>query len=237
MSQPTNKPAKTKSPVLRVVFRSYSKAIFLYPLFFFSLVAWMIQSILDNMSSAPPGTGTNPILSIIWIVLFFTNLFIVAFDYPVGKFVLLVLLIAVGILVGVLVLMFVDLPDFGSSGVSSLEFLDIKLTGKFYSVISGILGFILLGVLFEAQFHHVRIEKNEVIVKGFDGFADRYPVQNLRYTMKYSDIFERLLLRAASIDFRLGDQIIPLHTVPFAANKGKDLDDLLSSMKVHIQGA
>jgi hypothetical protein len=72
-------------------------------------------------------------------------------------------------------------------------------------------------------------------VRGFDGFADRYPIGNLRYTIEYTDVFERLALRSAAFTFHIGEKTITIDTVPFASIRAKQLDYLLNAARVSIQ--
>src|SRR4030042_3763147 len=80
----------------RVTLRDFSKGIFFYPLAIYSFVAALIEHFMEDAESggADPSSIAN-ILALIWVVLFFFNVFVVSFDMSTGKFLILILLVAI----------------------------------------------------------------------------------------------------------------------------------------------
>ena len=64
--------------VNEVIVRNYPKVIFLYPLFITSLVCWIVQFSIGT-------ENPNALLANIWMFIFFTNLFVMAFDTSSGN--------------------------------------------------------------------------------------------------------------------------------------------------------
>jgi hypothetical protein len=212
---------KAKNPVNEVVLRSYPKVIFFYPLLFTTLILWIIQAVMGT---------PNPTLGQVWFIMFFVNMFIIAFDFSSTKFFILVLAIVVVLL---LVVFLVDWSSIsGGVGIS----LNIALPVDFYMVMSAVLGFILLFVIIGNQFSYYKVERNEIYYKrGLAGSAERFPVKSLRIHKEIPDIFEYLALRAGSITLIPSkDKVIMLNTVLNVNKKADQIDELLSRIRVEI---
>ena len=215
---------KPKKAVNEVILRSYPKVIFFYPLLFTTLILWLIQA----FSAEPIST-----LGIIWFIVFFANLFVIAFDFSSTKFFILIL----AIVVILLLVIFLVAPTLGpaeDSGTPSE--INLGLPATFYGIMSGILGFILLFVVIGNQFSYYKIERNEIYYKkGLIGSAERFPVRSLRIHKEIPDIFEYLALKAGSITLIPSkDKVIMLNTVLNVNKKSDQIDELLSRMRVEI---
>jgi hypothetical protein len=92
---------------------------------------------------------------------------------------------------------------------------------------------IFLFTLLEAQFKYVKIEANEVYVKGILGDAKRFPTSSLRISEKIDDIFEYFAARAGSVTLEFTGEKNPIHldTVPFFNKKKLQIDELLSTIR------
>ena len=88
---------KVKHPS-EIYLRSYPKVIFFWPLLVTSVVLWIIQALTDPSST----------LGYVWLIVFFINIFVTAFDFSSTKFFVLVL----AILIVVLLVVFMVLPNF-----------------------------------------------------------------------------------------------------------------------------
>jgi fumarate reductase subunit D len=227
MSTPPPKNALHDKPIY---LRDYSKAIFFYPLFLYSAFAWIIQGWQEwsgNDNGAPISW-----VSLIWMIIFFGNLFVTAFDFPSAKALLLFAIIMIIVLVVGLLYATgtIQVSDLNTDSLYSFN-LDIK--AKFYGFVTVILGIVLGFVLLESLFKYVKIETNEVYLKGITGKAERLPTGGLRIKKEISDVFEFIALRSGSITLLVPNhEPIILNTVPFVNKAEKHIDELLSVVKV-----
>ena len=177
---------------------------------------------------AAPDMGST--LGMIFFVVFFANMFVIAFDFSSTKFFILVL----AIVVVVLVVVFSGLLNAAPTGGG--EAFDLALPANFYLVMLIILAFILVMVVLGAHFSYYKIERNEIYYKkGLAGSAERFPVKSLRMHKQIPDIFEYLALRAGSITLIPSkDKVIMLPTVLNINKKAAQIDDLLSRIRVEV---
>jgi hypothetical protein len=212
-----------KKGIQEVTLRSYSKVIFFYPLFFASLVLWILQFIYGDPIA---------LFGFIWMIFFAANLFVVAFDFGSTKFFILLL----AIVIIALLVIFLVLPNVEISGLPAPGEFNIEMTSMFYLIVTVILGFILLLIIIAAHLNYWKIERNEIYHKtGLLADANRYPVRDLRIKKEITDVFEFLVLRAGSITLYTGKgEDFRLPTVPNVNNKIEDLNYLLSHVKVEI---
>ena len=209
----------TKTQENVIYLRNYPKALFFYPLFFTSLILWIIQAFSsENLA----------ILGYIWLIVFITNFFIVSFDFSSTKFFVLILAVVIIVLIVVfLVLPNVELPV-------SPTGLNLGLPADFYMVMTLVIGIILALVVLGNYFDYYKIETNEIYRKhGLFGTADRYPTKSLRLTTEITDVFEFFILRAGSITLIPGTkEVIHLPTVLNVKKKAEQIDKLLSHVEV-----
>ncbi len=202
-----------------IILRSYPKVIFFYPLIFTSLILWIIELFITP----------NSIFGYIWFIVFFANLFVIAFDFSSTRFFVLLLAIVVIILLVVfLVLPNVTIPS--TPGIS----LDLALPAAFYLLITLILAIILAIVIIGNYFDYWKIERNEIYhKKGIFASAERFPAQNIHILKEIPDVFEYFSLRAGSLTIVLGKgNVISLKTVPNINKKAEAIDKLLSYVSV-----
>ncbi|MFX1498170.1 MAG: hypothetical protein ACFFBH_11630 [Promethearchaeota archaeon] len=208
---------KVKS-ITEIKLRSYPKVIFFYPLLIASFVLWILQWIYVD----PVAWFGN-----VWVIIFFVNLFIIAFDFSSTKFFLLLL----AVVIVALVLIFL-IPG-GFIPTPTVEF-NLGLTTEFYFVAMIILIFILGLVILSAQFDYWKIERNEIYhKKGIFTSAERIPTKSLRIKKEIPDVFEFFTLRAGSVTLMPGHgDVIPLTTVLNVNKKAEQIDWLLSHISM-----
>ncbi|MFX1408852.1 MAG: hypothetical protein ACFFA6_00750 [Promethearchaeota archaeon] len=210
-------PSATKKD--EIYLRSYPKVIFFWPLLVFSFTAWLIQFFVED----PIGwLGTT------WMIVFFTNLFVTAFDFSSTKFFVLILAIVVAILLMVFFLL-PNIPTFHVEGFN------LGITALFYAITTLILLIILGFVVLSARFDYWKIERNEIYHKsGIFASAERFPTKGLRIRKEIPDVFEYFMLRAGSISLFPGkaDEVILLPTVLNIKKKEQQIDALLSYVSV-----
>ncbi|MFX1235584.1 MAG: hypothetical protein ACFFBY_13685, partial [Promethearchaeota archaeon] len=208
---------KVKS-VSEVKLRSYPKVIFFYPLLIVSFILWLLQFFFTE----PVAWFGN-----IWMIVFFVNLFITAFDFSSTKFFLLLLAVVI------VVLVIIFLIPGGIVPAATFDF-NLRLTAEFYFVAMIVLIFILGLVLISAQFDYWKIERNEIYhKKGIFTSAERIPTKSLRIKKDIPDVFEFFVLRAGSITLMPGHgDVIPLTTVLNVNKKAEQIDWLLSHISM-----
>lgn len=207
------------------VLRNYSKVIFFYPLFFVSLTFWIIEFSL----------GTNVSwLGTVWLIIFFSNLFVIAFDIPSTKFFIIIL----AIVAFVILFIFLILPNLDSASLDVVNAIEstIRMSATFYLAITMILGIIFLIAVISAHLDFWVIERNEIYhKKGIFESAERFPVKSLRIVKRIPDVFEFFLLRAGSITLLISKtEIHHLNTIVNVSKKADNIDYLLSHMEVEI---
>ncbi len=209
----------TTKTVNEVYLRSYPKVIFLWPLLLVSFVLWILQL----FQPTPLALYGN-----IWLIVLFSNLFIMAFDFSSAKFfVLIMVVVVVLLLVFFLVLPNVSLP-------TPVGEFNLELTSNFYLVITLVLVFILGMVVISARFDYWKIERNEIYhKKGIFSSAERMPTKSLRILKEIPDVFEFFVLRAGSITLMPGHgDVVHLNTVLNISKKQEQIDVLLSYVSV-----
>ena len=215
----SDKPTK---PVTEIYLRSYPKVIFFWPLALVSLVLWLLQLVATGSGAGPLAWYGN-----VWLIVFFVNLFIVAFDFSSTKFFVLILIVVV-----VVILLIFLVPDL-FEGIGGGTF-NPGLTAEFYFVVTVIMAFVLGLVVLGSRFDYWKIERNEIYHKsGIFSSAERIPTKSLRIKKEIPDVFEFFILRAGSITLMPGHgDVIPLPTVLNVNKKQKQIDFLLSYVSV-----
>ena len=210
-----DKPTKT---VTEVFLRSYPKVIFFWPLALISFVLWIVQ-LVDPLPIA--------LLGNVWLIVFFVNMFIVAFDFSSTKFFVLILVVVVVVLLLIFLVpdMFAALPG-GTFNPG--------ITGEFYLVVTLIMALILGLVVLSSRFDYWKIERNEIYHKtGVFASAERMPTKSLRIKKDIPDVFEFFILRAGSITLLPGHgDVINLPTVLNINKKQRQIDFLLSHVSI-----
>jgi len=202
-----------------VILRSYPKVIFFWPLMLVSFILWLLQLLYPT-----------PVqwFGYFWMIVFFVNLFIVAFDFSSTKFFVLILIVVVVILL----LIFLVFPNIQIVPIPG-DF-NIGLTSEFYIIITLVL-LIVLGLVFiGSRFDYWKIERNEIYHKaGIFTSAERIPTKSLRIRKEIPDVFEFFILRAGSITLMPGHgDVIPLTTVLNINKKQEQIDYLLSHISM-----
>ena len=211
--------SKTKT-LNEVYLRSYPKVIFLWPLLLVSFILWILQLLQPTVLQAWYGN--------IWLIVLFSNLFIMAFDFSSAKFFVLIMVVVVIILLVVFLI-------FPNVSIPMLEGeFNLELTANFYLVITLVLVVILGLVLISTRFDYWKVERNEIYhKKGLFASAERMPTKSLRILKEIPDVFEFFALRAGSITLMPGHgDTIHLNTVLNINKKQEQIDVLLSYVSV-----
>ncbi len=207
-----------------LILRDYNPAITYYPLFFYSIIAALIQHFYGTVLLGTPETW----LQIIWVGMLFVCTCVTIFSFPTLK--------VIGIfLVGVVVILVLALLynnhviELSLTQIApSLAHINFGFTTEFYVAMAGIFGLILLTVLLSTRLNYIKIEENEVLIKGILGDVKRFPTLTLKYQKKIVDAFEYILLGAGQITLNFPNELpIQLNCVPRVHNKSDRLDEIL----------
>ncbi|MHA1194212.1 MAG: hypothetical protein ACTSP9_18350 [Promethearchaeota archaeon] len=211
---------KKVKPITEVYLRSYPKVIFLWPLMLTSFILWILQLLQPTTPMAWYGN--------IWLIVFFSNLFIMAFDFSSAKFFLLIM----AVVVVLLLVAFLVLPNV-SIDLGAGDF-NLELSHTFYLVVTLVLALILGFIVISSRFDYWKIERNEIYHKsGIFSSAERIPTKSLRILKEIPDVFEFFALRAGSITLMPGHgDVIPLSTVLNINKKQDQIDYLLSHVSI-----
>lgn len=208
----------------KIIIRSYSKAIFMLPTLILSIFGWIFQAIVKT---------PTPVLEIIWIIIFFVNIFVVFFDFSSSKFLIMIL----GIALTATIIYFTIFPVILNEDLFGDLTVKLGFTSHFYICMTSVLGFCLLIAVILPFFDYYTIERNELYHrKGIFTMAERWTLTNLRFTKEVPDIFEFMMYRAGTIKFYpTKTDVIILPTVLGINKKETQLDYILSKIKVDIE--
>lgn len=220
----TRKSSKGKKDTNRVILKSYSKVVLFYPLLVYSIIAVIVQSIASQAHQS---------LAILWMFIFFVNLIIIGFDFPSIKFFILFLVLVLAIVILILLDMNGKI-DLSAIWDSLQIFFSYTLDTKFYGWATFVLAFSIAGAVLQAQLHFVKIERNEIYVRGLaTGKNERFPTLNLQMNTEITDVFELMSLGAGKVTLKIGQEhVIALDMVPMVRKKKRTIDRLLSTTLV-----
>jgi len=204
----------------KVILRDYSKVIFMYPTLIISIIGWIIQAMLHIPLL---------VLEVLWVIMFFSNLFVVAFDFNPTQFIILMF---VGLFLGAVIWFFILVPLETWIMSKSISF---GFTVHFYILMTAILFFMFIIAILKVMFNYYIIERNELYHRiGIFARSERYAISNVSFDKDIPDIFEFLLFGAGSITFypEGGRRLIKLNTVVRINKKEEKLNILLSKILV-----
>ncbi len=231
----------------RVFLMPYPKVVFLYPTFFFALVAGIFYSFAPLQVVVPAGvepgtalpvelTKAQTTVSLLFLGVFGANLVILGFDFPRTTW-LTFFFVAVALVLGLL-LLFTWKPDVLPALASFLAVLRPVANSQFYFLIAGILGAIYLCVLIAVRFDYWEVRPNELLHHhGFLSDLERFPAPNLRIEKEINDVFEYLLLRSGRLILQHhgGDRPIVLENILFISKKEQQVTRMLSALQVRVR--
>jgi hypothetical protein len=226
----------TKKLPTKVVLVSYPKIIFLYPTFIVSLAAAIILSLLRLPLDA--GSTTTIVLSVVFLGVWMTNLFVLAFDFPRTSSLTLLFLVVAVVMSGVL--LSVLRPEVFPFVAARLREFHPLANASFYWVFSLSLGLATLGAMIVARFDRWEARPNELLHhQGLWGDLDRFPAPGVRIDKEITDVFEYLLLHSGRLILHVSNErrAVVLDNVLGIARKEKALTHLLGTLEVAVRPA
>jgi len=216
--EPTPPPA----PPPLLVIRPLPDVVFLYP----TLVAALICGALVQLGGASvqePG-----VTGIVFTLVFFLNLSMLAFEYT--RMTAVALLLG-GVILALLAAMFPGLRAFIHDVLDQPMFMN----STFYWIWSGGFGVLLLLVIGRTRFDYWEINSNEIIHRrGLLGDVERWPAPNTRMSKEIKDVLEYALLRSGRLVLvPPGEQrAIIIDNVPQIDAVDAEIQRVLSSLRV-----
>ena len=211
-----------------VIIRPWPKVVFFYPTFVCATLLWTLS--LVGIGGEESGWQGN-----LFVLVFFLNLLVFAFDFSRIKSLTLLILV-VAIVLGVL---------WANTMWSVVGFLkdlvdtiNIQMNSWFYGTISASFAFVLLLVLVNTRFNYYEINHREILHHhGYLGDITRLPTAGLHLNKEIYDLVEYLLLRSGRLIFYpqgtrnavVIDNVINVNRVE------KHIKDLLSVVAVRMQ--
>jgi len=219
----------------KIILRSYPKAIFLYPLFLYTMLALFFQ-FTDELWGywydlfGMPHQFLGNWLSAIWLLALTICLFVISTEAKLSKFLAVIFLV-------VFIIGFLTYIGYVSvwSVIYGIGEQNLALPTPFYFSVFVILAFILIAMRLGTQFDYVKIERNELwCMKGIAGKSkERFPTRSLEINVEKPDFLEaalgtgRITIKIPSLN-----KFIQLDTVFSANRKVKKIDEHLSSVEM-----
>lgn len=206
----------------RLIIRPMSTVIYMYPTW---LASWVFGLMMSMGNASPQNPGYS---GIIFTLMFFFNISIVAFDYTrLTSIVIALILVIVGLLsamypaVGVFIQEVFNQPLF--------------MNATFYWVWAVGFTVILLAVFITTRFDYWEIKNNELLHHhGLLGDVERWPAQDLRISKEINDVMEFLLLRAGRLVLipQREPRALVIENVPNINRVEKRMQQLLGRLQV-----
>jgi hypothetical protein len=210
-----------------VIIRPWPKVVFFYPTFICATLLWTLSMVGIGGESRWQGN--------LFVLVFFLNLLVFAFDFSRIKSLTLLILV-VAIVLGVL---------WANTMWSVVGFLkdlvdtiNIQMNSWFYGTISASFAFVLLLVLINTRFNYYEINHREILHHhGYLGDITRLPTAGLHLNKEIYDLVEYLLLRSGRLIFypQGTRDVIVIDNVINVNQTEKHIKDLLSVMAVRVQ--
>lgn len=206
----------------RLVIRPLSAIVYMWPTWLVSMVFALMVS-AGNVSPEEPGY-----LGIIYTVLFFFNMSVVAFDYTRLTSIVIVLLL---VILALLSTMYPAISDF----VHELFNQPLFMNATFYWVWGVGFTVILFVVFVKTRFDYWEIKNNELLHHhGLLGDVERWPAPGMRISKEINDVMEFVLLGAGRLVLmpQREPRAIVISNVPRINRVEKRMQRLLGSLRV-----
>lgn len=217
-----NGSAKSAANPSRVVIRSYSAVIYLYPSLILA-IACGLWTRFAGLTPEAPGTA-----GIVFTLVFFFNLTIIAFDYTRLTSVVILLVM---VILGLLSAMY---PPIGAFITGALEH-PLFMNTTFYWVWATLLTLLLLCVLLKTRFDYWEVKNMELLHHhGILGDVERWPAPNMRISKEINDVMEYALCRAGRLVLMPAREprALVIDNVPGINRIEKEMQSVLNTLRV-----
>lgn len=205
---------------------SWPKVVFLYP----TLIAAIAAGIGSTLWSGGATTwGT------LFLIVFFVNILIMAFDFPrtasLNLFLVVIVVILAAVLVNQHLVVFLPFLRNLTDGIAP------QANRQFYFLIAGSLAFVyLVALIIDFRFDYWLVQPNELIHRqGLLGNVSRYPAPGLELQKEITDVFEYFLFASGRLVIQptRGPAIV-LENVFRVNEKERRIRALLDALNVEI---
>jgi len=218
----------------KILLISYPKIVFLYPAFFFSVVAAIWLSCLEEPLDKTNTTAV--IISTLFLGLLAVNLVILAFDFPRTTSLTLFFFVA-ALVMGFILL--VRLNDKVLPAMSKLLASYHPLANAtFYWTFAAMMAAIFVAMFVVVRFDYWEVRPNELLHHhGFLANMERVYAPSLRMDKEIEDVFEYMLLRSGRLILHPSDdrRSIILDNVPFINTKEEAITRMLGALQVELR--
>jgi len=218
----------------KILLISYPKIVFLYPAFFFSVVAAIWLSCLEEPLDKTNATAV--IISTLFLGLLAVNLVILAFDFPRTTSLTLFFFVA-ALVMGFILL--VRLNDKVLPAMSKLLASYHPLANAtFYWTFAAMMAAIFVAMFVVVRFDYWEVRPNELLHHhGFLANMERVYAPSLRMDKEIEDVFEYMLLRSGRLILHPSDdrRSIILDNVPFINTKEEAITRMLGALQVELR--
>jgi hypothetical protein len=230
------KPAPSEKAQRSVIIRPWPKVVFLYPTLVCALICWFVQMLegaggaeaAQQVELGSRGLGNT------FLLVFFLNLLVFAFDFSrIKSITLIVVIVAV-----VLGLGWADAKWEIAGGIKDvIGAVDVRMSTQFYGLTSAFLLIVMLIVLINTRFNYYEVNHREILHHhGYLGDITRMPTSGLRLNKEIYDLFEFLLLRSGRLVFypQTSREAIVIDNVINVNKVEERIKDLLSVVAVRF---
>ena len=171
----------------RVVIRPYPSIIYLYPTCLAAIVAGLVVTFTGAEPTAPGPTG------IVFMLIFFANLSVTAFDYSRLTSIILVLLLIIMLLLSSM------FPQV-SQTIERILTQPLFMNPTFYWVWAIGMVILFMLALIKTRIDYWEVKNNELLHHhGILGDVERWPAPNMRISKEINDVIEFFLCRAGRL--------------------------------------
>ena len=203
----------------------WPKVVFLYPTMLVAVVAAVGTAQWEERAAT---------WGVLFLLVFFVNIVIMAFDFPRTAS-LNLLLLAIVLVLGAILLN--ERLDFFPALRALTERVSPRANSQFYWFVAGGLALVYLVVLIvDFRFDYWVVYPNEIIHRqGILGNVSRYPAPNLQFYKEIDDVFEFFLFGSGRILIQPahGPPIV-LENVHRVNHKAKQIQELVDALSVEV---
>lgn len=221
----------------RILLVPYPKFIFMYPTLIVTAIASIVLS-LGGYGAIDPAVDKTPVMmTVVFLVVFVLNTFIIVFDFPRATSLTLVFIVSTAMLAGWLLVTMN--PALWPDVLEKLSLIRPAANASFFVCISVAMAIMYVAMFIKVRFNYWELRNNELLHHhGILSDLKRYPAPNLRVDKEINDVFEFMLLGAGRLILHPSTEkrAIVLDNILFVSKKEQELTKMLGSIKVQVGG-
>ena len=209
-------------PADSIKIRTFSDVIYLYPTWIASVICGLVVKFSGADLADPGSTG------LVFSLLFFFNLTIIAFDYTRLTSVVILLIM---VILGLLSSMYAGFRH----ALINLFDQPLFMNTSFYWTWAVLFTLVMAGVFIKSRLDYWELRNQELLHHhGFMGDTERMPAPNLRINKEINDVAEYMLLRAGRLVIvpRGESRAIVIDNVPGINTVERRMQEILGTLRV-----